>query len=195
MDRTRFSARQILLRMPVLSLLRQDADHASWCLRGVEQKREEDEEKMKAQINRLSADAKRMIEHEIKKETVKLVRAYEKDLDVAWLYAIRETFDFGAERLKRLYKRYFSLRKEVQDEYLGTEGDGIRETAMKIKLQYAGVDVDKLYDELGGESRLTVAYKNNTETSCKSCHHFPACKMYRTEEQLKSTNCKRFEEA
>lgn len=51
-------------------------------------------------------------------------------------------------------------REEIRKEYQGIEWGGIRETAMRSALKYAGVDVDALYDEFGGR-RFTIAYKEN----------------------------------
>lgn len=115
---------------------------------------------MKAPTFKLTAAQKRAMLDEIKRQTVDIVHAYETDLDTAWLFAIREEFGFGKDRLERLYRKYFEYREQIQREYQGIEGDGIRETAMRSALKYAGVDVDALYDEFGGR-RLTIAYKED----------------------------------
>lgn len=117
---------------------------------------------MKAQTFRLTAAQKKAMLDEIKRETVEVVQAYETDQDAAWLYTLRQEFGFGKERLERAYKRYFEHREQIQREYQGIEGDGIRETAMKHKLLEVGVDVDALYAQFG-ERRHVIAYKDEEE--------------------------------
>lgn len=117
---------------------------------------------MKAQTFRLTAAQKKAMLDEIKRETVEVVRAYETDQDAAWLLACREEYGSGAKVLARLYKRYFDLRRKVQADYQGVEGDGIRETAMKHKLLEVGVDVDALYAQFG-ERRHVIAYKDEED--------------------------------
>lgn len=94
-----------------------------------------------------SAAERRAIEKIIRSNTVDLVRDYEINFDVAYMYAVVQLLGFGEKRAKKLYDAYWAYREQVQTDFEGFDGDGIMESAMEFRLKNLGIDVRKWYNE------------------------------------------------
>ena len=109
---------------------------------------------MKAIINKLSKEQEKIIKHQVALECQTIVRKYEVMTDICFIYAIVDELGFGPARAKRLYKRFWQARDEVQ-EFVRAEGenndveDGLRETMMEKVLLSRGIDVRSWNEELG----------------------------------------------
>ena len=69
------------------------------------------------------------------------------DMDAVVLYALHETFGFGADRLHRFYEAFVAEYRALQDHYeLGNDTPFV----CKQRLLQIGVDVEKWSAELEG---------------------------------------------
>jgi hypothetical protein len=76
---------------------------------------------------------------------------FSKKADVSILFALRETFGFGKERLERFYENWLKTHIQMISRYQ-TDGDDSHYWVMEARLREIGVDIDELQkkaDEIG----------------------------------------------
>lgn len=92
---------------------------------------------------RLSAKQNKAMDRLITDRIIELEEEHAKDFDATVLWALHETFGFGAERLKRFYRAYQAEYKRLREYYQLEESDGVPWLCRR-KLAEIGVDVDEI---------------------------------------------------
>lgn len=101
----------------------------------------------------LSNKERAVLDREIKDELMKIIDKYNREYDVAVIFALNELEHYGTKRIKRLYRKIISNRIELRRKYCD---DRISDAkidifAMEKKLEERGIFLQQIFDEIAAE--------------------------------------------
>lgn len=85
------------------------------------------------------------VEGEVRRAIVKQDIKYAKGYDAAVLWVLHKEFGFGAQRLKKVFDKFFEHRAHIRERYLADDDDDA--FICQRALLSVGVDMDELYKE------------------------------------------------
>lgn len=95
----------------------------------------------------LSAEQRRAMRAEIKRQVAEQMRLAEMDQEAAILWMLHEVFGFGKKRLEKAWRLMYEETKKLREWYvLDPDDDG---WISKRKLKEIGVDLEQWYKEAG----------------------------------------------
>ena len=101
----------------------------------------------------LSNKERAVLDREIKDELMKIIDKYNREYDVAVIFALNELEHYGTKRIKRLYRNIIRNRIELRRKYCD---DRISDAkidifAMEKKLEERGIFLQQIFDEIAAE--------------------------------------------
>lgn len=101
----------------------------------------------------LSKKERAVLDREIKDELIKIIDKYNREYDIAVIFALNELEHYGTKRIKRLYRKIISNRIELRRKYAD---DRISDSkidifAMEKKLEKKGIFLQEIFDEIAAE--------------------------------------------
>ena len=101
----------------------------------------------------LSNKERAVLDREIKDELIKIIDKYNREYDVAVIFALNELEHYGPKRIKRLYRKIISNRIELRRKYCD---DRISDAkidifAMEKKLEERSIFLQQIFDEIAAE--------------------------------------------
>lgn len=94
----------------------------------------------------LSAEQRRAMRAEIKRQVAEQMRLAEMDQEAAILWMLHEVFGFGKKRLEKAWRLMYEETKKLREWYvLDPDDDG---WISRRKLKEIGVDLEELYKEV-----------------------------------------------
>lgn len=100
---------------------------------------------MNAMKHRLPADARRLLEREMKLQMNEIAEERNTNIVAIILYTLHEYAGWGKRKLKDFYDRFDKINKEQREYYQLSEDDDA--FLCKIKLKELGIDVDEWIKE------------------------------------------------
>lgn len=108
---------------------------------------------MKAR-EQFTAEQKKQLSAEIRKQVAVENERYERDYDTLILYVLHTEFGFGRERLFRFYREMATARRDLKSFYKsdsGTSDPTIDIFAMRKRLAESNLDPDKILNAVYAE--------------------------------------------
>jgi hypothetical protein len=117
----------------------------------------------------LSKRQREILDREIKDELIKIIDKYNREYDVAIIYALNELEGYGKKRIKRLYKQIISNRIELRRFYADDRNSDskIDIFAMEKQLEKKGIYLQQIFDEIATEQFDEINELNNSGRSLK----------------------------
>jgi len=114
---------------------------------------------MNAMKYHLTPEQKKIVQDKVAQEIDVQMRSYLTKYDALWLWAVAETFGFRKERLEKLYRAFYEIRKKDKAFYDVEGFEGLLENETVKALAGIGVDIEKLAAECGEPVVKTVVHK------------------------------------
>ena len=101
----------------------------------------------------LTKHQREILDREIREELMKIIDKYNREYDVAVIFALNELEHYGTKRIKRLYRKIIENRIELRRKYAD---DRISDSkidifAMEKKLEKKGIFLQEIFDEIAKE--------------------------------------------
>ena len=111
----------------------------------------------------LSNKERAVLDREIKDELIKIIDKYNREYDVAVIFALNELEHYGTKRIKRLYRKIISNRIELRRKYCDdrVSDSKIDIFAMEKKLEEKGIFLQEIFDEIAAEQFDEINELNN----------------------------------
>lgn len=112
----------------------------------------------------LSKSQRAVLDREIKDELIKIIDKYNREYDVAIIYALNQLEQYGEKRIKRLYKQIIANRIELRRFYADdrVSDSKIDIFAMEMELKEKGIDLQQIFDEIAAEQFDEINELTNT---------------------------------
>lgn len=101
----------------------------------------------------LSNKERAVLDREIKDELMKIIDKYNREYDVAVIFALNELEHYGTKRIKRLYRKIIENRIELRRKYADDRNSDskIDIFAMEKLLEKRGIFLQEIFDEIAAE--------------------------------------------
>jgi hypothetical protein len=118
----------------------------------------------------LTKHQREVLGREIKDELIKIIDKYNREYDVAVVFALNELEHYGTKRIKRLYEKIISNRIELRRKYADDRDSDskIDIFAMEKKLEKKGIFLQKIFDEIATEKFDEINELTNSRRSVKN---------------------------
>lgn len=118
----------------------------------------------------LTKHQREILDREIKDELIKIIDKYNREYDIAVIFALNELEHYGTKRIKRLYEKIISNRIELRRKYADDKDSDskIDIFAMEKKLEKKGIFLQKIFDEIAAEKFDEINELTNSRRSVKN---------------------------